>query len=81
MQVTETFVAALVAAPLTAVPGKVPKFNVAALIVHDAVMVICTVKFAVAVAVLAVRAVHTQTKVLRPTAAIQRNGHHVSRAM
>jgi hypothetical protein len=50
VQETETVVLPVTADPISVVPGTDPKFRVAALMVQAAVIVICTVKLAVAVA-------------------------------
>jgi hypothetical protein len=50
VQVTETVELASILAATSVVPGLGPKSSVAALMVHDAVIVICTVKLEVAVA-------------------------------
>lgn len=49
MQVTDTVVLAVTAVVTSDVPGVEGNVKAAALMVHDAVMVICTVKLAVAV--------------------------------
>jgi hypothetical protein len=54
VQVTETVELASMLAATSVVPGFDPKSSVAALMVHDAVIVICTVKLEVAVPACAV---------------------------
>jgi hypothetical protein len=49
VQETDTVVLPVTADPISVVPGTDPKFRVAVLMVHAAVMIICTVKLAVAV--------------------------------
>ena len=73
VQVTETLTEALVAPAITDVPGKLPKFSVAALMVQEAVIVIWTVNVPVAVAACAMTAVYKLSRTATPAALVQRS--------